>query len=108
MYQYDLLFGLIPGLFEPLVDGQSYSESDSRVVVRFSCDDAGFALFSAIAMIGERGCKLERLEKIGGDANEKRADYEAQLVASLNEPQTQKLLFQLSKETENFKIVKSF
>ena len=108
MCQYDLLFDLIPDLFPPLAEKLNDSESDSRIVVRFACQEEGFALFSAIAMIGERGCKLERLERIGGDANEKRADYEAQFVANLNDPQTQKLLFQLYKETENFKIMKSF
>lgn len=106
MYQYGLIFDSIPGLFEPLASGVTIRPSDTRAGVRLTRDNRPNAMSSILSMIGDYGFNMDRMELISQDSEH--VTFELLIIGNLGELRMQKLMFQLSCESQDFRILYTY
>lgn len=103
MYQYGLIFDSISGLFEALAKDVTIKPDCSRVRVCLTRDNRPNAMSSILSMIGDYGFNMDRMELIKQD--DKHVTFELLIIGNLNETAMKKLMFQLSQESQDFKII---
>lgn len=103
MYQYGLIFDSVGGLFDPLAKDITIRSECSRVRVRLTRDNRPNAMSSILSMIGDYGFNMDRMELISQD--EEHVTFELLIIGDLNDTRMQKLMFQLSQESQNFWIM---
>ena len=108
MYQYGLLFDWIEGLFTPLAEGLEIRPDCTHIRIRLTRLDRPNAMSSILSMVGDYGCNMERMELIKEDPEAGTVTFELTIRADLNERHIQKLMFQLSMESGDFKILRTY
>lgn len=103
MYQYGLIFDSIEGLFAPLAKDLNIKPNCSRVRVRLTRDNRPNAMSSILSMIGDYGFNMDRMELIS--QNDEHVTFELLIIGDLNTKKMQKLMFQLSQESQDFWIM---
>ena len=106
MYQYGIIFDNVENLFEPLAENLNIKNSDTRVRISLTRVNRPNAMSSILSMIGDYGFNMDRMELINQD-NE-HVTFELLIIGNLNDLKMQKLMFQLSRESENFSIIYSY
>lgn len=107
MYEYDLMFDLIPGVLDSVMEGVTFNEADTHLKIHFMRPDTVNSLSAVLTMIGDYGCSLKEIH-VGEKEDSGLVPFEITFMACIKESAIQKLLFQLSKETQNLHIVESF
>ena len=105
MYQYGLMYDRLEDPFGPLSEGLEIPADCRRVRVRLSRPNHPNAMSQILSMIGDYGYDMEQMEWISGEAGEEQVTFELQILGDLNEEHMKKLMFQLSKESEDFRIL---
>ncbi len=108
MYQYGLLFEADPALFTQLTEGVAMVRDANRVRLQLTRPDRPNAMSSILSMIGDYGYNMEKMEMIGMDPKTGTVSFELTVRGSLEEAPMQKLMFQLSMESENFRILDTY
>ncbi len=108
MYQYGLLYDWIDGLFEPLAEGISVKEDGTRVRVRLTRENRPNAMSSILSMIGDYGYNMDRMELVGENREENTVTFELLIIGNLSEKHMKTLMFQLSRESRDFKILETW
>ncbi len=108
MYQYGVIFDSLgsENLFAPLAENLNIKPSDKRVRVSLTRANRPNAMSSILSMIGDYGFNMDRMELISQD--DEHVIFELLIIGNLNDPQMQKLMFQLSRESQNFSIIYSY
>lgn len=106
MYQYGLLYDWDPAVFE-LVDGHELaSEPSERLLVRLSRSNKPNAMSAILAMIGDYGFNMERMELV--ELGQEAVTFDLTILGDISQPAMRKLIFQLSKESLSFQILRVF
>ena len=105
MYQYGLMYDRLPDPFGPLGEGIRIPEKGKRVRVRLARPNRPNAMSQILSMIGDYGFNMEEMIQVEGEADSETAAFELQILGDLNSTHMKKLLFQLSKESEGFRIL---
>ena len=105
MYQYGLMYDRLPDPFGPLAEGLEIPADCSRVRVRLARPNRPNAMSQILSMIGDYGCNMEEMVQVEGHAGSEKAAFELQILGDLNRTHMKKLMFQLSKESEDFRIL---
>lgn len=106
MYQYGMLFDWNPELFAALVKHVNIPKNGTQVVVRLTRPDHPNAMSSILSMVGDYGHNMKYMELLGFDKPAQTVSFELTILGNLSETSMQKLMFQLSKESQNFQILK--
>lgn len=106
MYQYGLLFEWNPELFQKLAQGIEIKPGGTRVKVRLTRPDRPNAMSSILNMVGDYGYNMQYMELISFNPD-KTVTFELTILGDLSQTPTQTLLFQLSKESQDFQILKN-
>ena len=106
MYQYGIMFDNLKNLFEPLAENLNIKDSNTRVRVSLTRENRPNAMSSILSMIGDYGFNMDRMELISQDKNY--VTFERLIIGNLKDVKMQKLMFQLSKESNNFSIIFSY
>ncbi len=107
MYQYGILFEQVPELFEKLSEGLDLSVSTEFITVNLKRPNIPNAMSAILSMIGDYGFDMERLQLLGYSDDHAIASFELIIRGDISKVQMQKLLLQLSMETEEFQIVEA-
>lgn len=107
MYQYGILFEQVPELFEKLSSGIDLSVSSDTVSVQLKRPNIPNSMSAILSMIGDYGFDMERLQLLGYSADHSMASFELIIRGDIRLLRMQKLLLQLSMETEDFCIVRT-
>lgn len=107
MYQYGLLYDWDPAVFDridrnPSVDPDEVTTSVTISVIRPNQPNA---MSSILSMIGDYGYNMERMTLLMEEPD--KVHFELTILGNLSETEFKKLMFQLSKECLEFKIVKT-
>lgn len=105
MYQYGILFEQVPDLFISLVKGVDLSQTSDTVTVQLKRPNIPNAMSAILSMIGDYGYDMERLQLLGYSEDRSMASFELTIRGDITQTHMQKLLLQLSMETEDFKII---
>lgn len=105
MYQYGLLYDWDPTLFDPLAEGIDITPGGYRVRVRMTLPDQPNAMSSILSMIGDYGFNMQYLEVLSFNFDQKTVTFELTIFGDLSKTPMKKLMFQLSKESQDFRIV---
>ncbi len=105
MYQYGLLLDWNPGILAPLFQDFSLEQGEKNVTVQFTCPDCPNGLGKLLSMIGDYGVNLETLNQVNKDGADHTVTFVATFQCDPSERWIQQLLFQLSKESQGFKVV---
>lgn len=105
MFQYGILFEQVPELFESLANGIDVSSSCSIVTVQLKRPNIPNAMSAILSMIGDYGFDMDRLQLLGYSEDRSVVSFELAIRGDISKTQMQKLLLQLSMETEDFHIV---
>ncbi len=107
MYQYGMLFDWNPELFAQLAKDIEIKPGGHRVTVRLTRPDRPNAMSSILNMVGDYGYNMQYMELLSFNRPEKTVTFDLTILGDLSETAMQKLMFQLSKESQNFKILKN-
>ena len=109
MYQYGLLYDWYgeAAVFTPLVKDMTIVPCGTMVKVRFTKNDRPNALSSILGMIGDYGYNLTDLTIDAKDATQKTVTFTLTIGGDLSTEHMKKLMFQLSRESENFQILEN-
>lgn len=102
-YQYDLLFDWNRTAFEQVTGHEKADRESMCVIVRFARKNIPNALGPVLCMIGEAGFNMRRVELAENTPTQ--TSFELEIKGDVTDERLRKLLFQLSKETEDFRIV---
>lgn len=105
MYQYGLLYDWIGGLFDPLVDGLTIPEDSTKVRLRLTRPNRPNAMSSILSMVGDYGYNMELMTLIEDNEQDHSVTFELTILGDLNDTHMKKLMFQLSMESRNFRIL---
>ena len=105
MVQYGLMYDRLEDPFGPLLGDRTVPADCARVRISLVRPDRPNGLSPILCMIGDYGFDLEEIRQTGGDAGSGKVTFELQIRGDLNETHMKKLLFQLSKESEDFRIL---
>lgn len=106
MYQYGMLFDWNPELFGKLIQNVTIPENCTQVVARLTRPDHPNAMSSILSMVGDYGYNMKYMELLGFDKPAQTVSFQLTILGNLNETHMQKLMFQLSKESQDFQILK--
>ncbi len=106
MYQYDLLYDWNPDAFETVTGHEKADVESMCVIVRFTRDNEPNALGSILCMVGEHGFNMRRVELAQNSPSS--TAFELEISGDVRSTQLRKLLFQLSRETQEFRIVGAY
>ena len=104
MYQYGKLYEQVPELYKNLTEGIDVGETSAMIRVRLERPDAPNGMSAILTMVGDYGFDMEQLQLLGYEKDHSKAVFEMIIRGNIRDIQMQKLLLQLSMETENFKI----
>ena len=107
MYQYGMLFDWNPQLFAKLAENIEIRPGGTRVVVRLTRPDQPNAMSSILNMVGDYGYNMQYMELLHFNKPEKTVTFDLTILGDLSETNMQKLMFQLSKESQDFQILKN-
>lgn len=107
MYQYGLLFHWNPGIFAKLSEGIEVRPGGKRVTVRLTRPDQPNAMSSILNMVGDYGYNMQYMELLSFNRPDKTVTFDLTILGDLSEDHMQQLMFQLSKESQGFKILKN-
>ena len=105
MYQYGLLFDMADGLFEELIEGIEIPENASQVKIILTRPNIPNAMSSILSMVGDYGYNMEKMELLSYIDDNSSVKFELTILGNLNEPNMQRLMLQLSKESTDFEIL---
>ena len=105
MYQYGMLFDWNPELFAKLAKDIDIKPNGTRVVVRLTRPDQPNAMSSILNMVGDYGYNMQYMELLSFNRPDKTVTFDLTILGNLSETNMQKLMFQLSKESQGFKIL---
>ncbi|MDO4617588.1 MAG: chorismate mutase [Lachnospiraceae bacterium] len=105
MYQYGILFEQVPELFQDIAKGVDCSESSETVTVQLKRPNIPNAMSAILSMIGDYGFDMERLQLLGYSEDHTAASFELMIHGDISRTHMQKLLLQLSMETDDFHIM---
>ncbi|MCH3951685.1 MAG: chorismate mutase [Acidaminococcus sp.] len=105
MYQYGLLFDWNPGLFDELAEGIDVTPGGYRVKVRLTRPNQPNAMSSILSMVGDYGYNMQYMELLSFNNNERTVTFDLTILGDLSETHMKKLMFQLSRESQEFKIL---
>lgn len=103
MYQYDLIYDWNPNAFETVAGHEKADRESMCVIVRFTRDNAPNALGSVLCTVGEHGFNMRRVELAQNSPDS--TAFELEISGDVLDDAMRKLLFQLSRETLDFRIV---
>ncbi len=103
MYQYDLLYDFNPDAFATVAGHEKADIESMCVIVRFSRDNEPNALGSILCMVGEHGFDMRRVELAQNSPTS--TAFELEIKGDVRDERLRKLLFQLSRETDDFSII---
>lgn len=106
-YQYGILFDALEDPLGDLTEGLSVPEEPDRVLVRFSVEDRPGSMAPVLSVIGDAGFDLDTMERVPNDRKGE-VSFELAVCGSLTDFRLQKLLFMLSRETRDFRILKCY
>jgi prephenate dehydratase len=75
------------------------------VVVRMTRPDQPNAMSSILNMVGDYGYNMQYMQLLSFNRPEKTVTFDLTILGNLSETNMQKLMFQLSKESQDFKIL---
>jgi chorismate mutase len=104
MYQYGLMYEALGDPFSPLAKGLDVKPGMTWVKVRFTRPDTPGSMASILGMIGDYGFNMERMEQLEPE-EAGTAAFELTIRGDLSELRMKRLMFQLSRECGNFKIL---
>ena len=103
MYQYGLLYDWNEGIFDT-IDGSSLVKGETTSVkVRLTRRNCPNAMSSILSMIGDYGYNMSRMELIS--ETDEKVTFDLVILGDASQVHMKKLLFQLSKESESFRIL---
>jgi chorismate mutase len=105
MYQYGLLYDWNPGLFDELAKGIDVTPGGYRVRVRLTRPNQPNAMSSILSMVGDYGYNMQYMELLSFNNNDHTVTFELTILGDLSDTHMKKLMFQLSKESQEFKIL---
>ena len=108
MYQYGLLYDWMDGLFADLAGDLTIPDKTEHVRIRLTRENRPNAMSSILSMIGDYGYNMDRMNLISEDAQENTVTFELLILGDLNEKHMKVLMFQLSKESKDFKLLEAY
>lgn len=105
MYQYGIMYDRLEDPFGPLSRELNIPDRVSRVRVCLTRENRPNAMSPILSMIGDYGCNMEQMELTGEDADRHTVTFELLIIGDLHETRMKKLMFQLSRESMDFKIL---
>lgn len=105
MYQYGLLFDWNEHIFSDISEGIVIPKNCRAVKVRVKRGDYPNAMSSILSMIGDYGYNMDRMELKEENGKERTVTFELTIRGDLNEKHMQVLMFQLSGECMEFRIL---
>ena len=107
MYQYGLLYDWMEDVFSPLAEGLSIHPGEARVRIRLSRPDRPGSMAQILSMIGDYGYDLEKMELKDRSEDHSEVTFELTVLGDLSRTHMKKLMFQLSRESRNFRILEN-
>ena len=105
MYQYGIIYDRLEGVFEKISEGIEIPENADRVKILLTRPNRPNAMSSILAMIGDYGYNMEQMLLIKDDAEKGTVTFELTILGDLNTEHMKKLMFQLSMESGEFRIL---
>ena len=106
MYQYSLFYDWNESLFLPLVKGLPFTKKSSLIHVVLTRPDRPNSMSSILSMIGDYGLDMCSMELLSERHKEGTVTFALCIRGDIRETGVKKLLYQLSRECENFQITK--
>lgn len=109
MYQYGLLYNWYgeKEVFAPLAKDLTIAPGGTLVKIRFTQGDRPNALTLILSMIGDYGYNLEDLQIHKKDKEHQTVTFDVTIAGDLSQEHMKKLMFQLSRESEDFQILEN-
>ncbi|WP_194611757.1 chorismate mutase [Clostridium vitabionis] len=104
MFQYGLLFDLLPELPAALFRGIALDAPSTGVSLSFRRPNRPGALAAILGMVWDYGYDLERSEHLGESADGAMSGFALTIAGDIRQVSMQKLIFQLSRESADFRI----
>lgn len=108
MYQYGLMYDWVEGALDSYLEGVDIKEEGTHVCVRVTRENRPNAMSSILSMIGDYGFNMDRMNLIADNKEANTVTFDLVVLGDLNEISMKKLLFQLSKECIDFKIIDNY
>ncbi len=108
MYQYGLMYDRLEDAFAPLAENLEVKENGTHVLVRLTRENRPNSMASILSMIGDYGYDMVHMELLSEDESAKTVTFELLIAGNLSDTHMKKLMFQLSKESRDFAIVKCY
>ena len=105
MYQYGLLYDWTEDAFAPLSEGLPVFPGGTRVRIRLTRPDRPGSMAQILSMIGDYGFDLEKMELKEYSEDHSEVTFELTVLGDLSQTCMKKLMFQLSRESRNFRIL---
>ncbi len=105
MYQYGLFFDWDPSVFDSLVEGVSLPAHSEKVSLVLTRPNVPNAMSSILSMVGDYGYNMERMELLKEDQEHSSVTFKLMILGDLSKVNMKKLMYQLSMESRNFKIL---
>lgn len=105
MYQYGILYDWSPAFFEELVGDMVIPENTKAVNIVLTRPNIPNAMSSILSMIGDYGYNMDEMKLLGYNDDNTAVKFQLTILGNLNEERMKKLMFQLSKESTDFKII---
>lgn len=106
MYQYGLLYDWNEGLFEKCFPDVEIPGKASRVRCCFTRPDKPNSVSQILSMIGDYGFNMESIDFVSSDKEAGTVTFVLMILGDLNTTHMKKLMFQLSMESQDFKILR--
>jgi chorismate mutase len=104
MYQYGLLFDLVPELPEALFRGIAVDQPSREISLRFQRPNRPGALAAILGMVWDYGYDLDKAEHLGESEDGAMSGFAVTIVGDIRQTALRKLIFQLSRESADFSI----
>ena len=108
MYQYGIMYDHLEDPFGPLSRELAMPERSNRVRVCLTRENRPNAMSSILSMIGDYGFNMQQMELIREDPERQTVSFELVIIGDLHETRMKKLMFQLSKESMDFRILSCY
>lgn len=105
MYQYGLMYDWMDGVMDEYFEGIDIHEGGRSVRVRLTRENRPNAMSSILSMIGDYGYNMNRMELTEDDNGSGTVTFELEILGDLSETHMKKLMFQLSRESKDFRII---
>lgn len=105
MYQYGLIYDRLDDPFGPLARDLSVPADCRLVTITLTRPDRPNSMSAILSMIGDYGFDMEQMERTGSNVQTGTVTFRLRIRGNLNETRMKKLLFQLSRESDDFRIL---